>query len=96
MMMKKMIILPNCSLNQKPSIHPPSKLPHFSSSNLSIIIPTEKVKKTDREIIPLKVDVFKKLKTTWMKLLDGFVDSVFEFSDQTLHPNQEEIHCLED
>ncbi|XP_008466060.2 carotenoid 9,10(9',10')-cleavage dioxygenase 1-like [Cucumis melo] len=88
MMMKKMIILPNCSLNQKPSIHPPSKLPHFSSSNLSIIIPTEKVKKTDREIIPLKVDVFKKLKTTWMKLLDGFVDSVFEFSDQTLHPNQ--------
>ena len=32
--MMKMIILPNCSLNQKPSIHPPSKLHHLSSSNL--------------------------------------------------------------
>ncbi|XP_038896611.1 carotenoid 9,10(9',10')-cleavage dioxygenase 1-like [Benincasa hispida] len=97
-MMMKMIILPNCSLNQKPSISPsllpPSKLPHLSSSNTPLIIPTEKLK--PRQIIPLKIHVLKNLKTAWMKLLDGFVDSVFQFSDQTLHPNQSNFAPVEE
>ncbi|CAK9325498.1 unnamed protein product [Citrullus colocynthis] len=59
-----------------------------------IIIPTEKLK--PRQIIPFRIDVLKNLKKTWMKLLDAFVDSVFEFSDQTLHPNQSNFAPVEE
>ncbi|XVF35450.1 hypothetical protein REPUB_Repub18cG0147100 [Reevesia pubescens] len=75
----------HCSV-QKPSISPPN-FDHFKATLSSSFKPLL------REIqqLPLRIDadlVSKSVKNTSVKLLDAFVDSVFEFVDQPLLPSQ--------
>ncbi|KAG6608091.1 Carotenoid 9,10(9',10')-cleavage dioxygenase, partial [Cucurbita argyrosperma subsp. sororia] len=86
-----MLMFPGSSITRSPSI---SLSIHPCKSNLSSSMPLIPGKKLKQQHV--RVDIVKKLKNGCMKLVDGFVDSVFEFSDQTLHPNQTNLAPVEE
>ncbi|EOY29740.1 Uncharacterized protein TCM_037187 [Theobroma cacao] len=72
----------HCSFG-KPSVSPNFDL--FKTTDLS-----SSFKSLVRELqqLAFRVDVPKAVKNVSIKLLDAFVDSVFEFVDHPLHPSQ--------
>nr|XP_016506619.1 PREDICTED: uncharacterized protein LOC107824390 [Nicotiana tabacum] len=79
-----------CSL-QRPSL--PHKIEHFSNPLSTSFKPLLR----DLDQFPnISVDVTKAIKETSCKLLDAFVDFIFEFADQPLLPSQRNFAPVEE
>ncbi|XP_030452725.1 carotenoid 9,10(9',10')-cleavage dioxygenase-like [Syzygium oleosum] len=71
----------NCSVQRSSN---PLSFDHFKSNLSTAFKPHGK----DLQQSPVRVDVSKVIKKVYLKILDAFVDSVFEFDDQPLFPSQ--------
>ncbi|RDX61223.1 Carotenoid 9,10(9',10')-cleavage dioxygenase 1, partial [Mucuna pruriens] len=81
------VFLVNCSINQKRPSYVSRNSPHYNLPLFPVFKPLKKV---------LLEDVHKTMTNTAAKLLDAFVDSFFEFTDQPLLPSQSNYAPVEE
>ncbi|XP_041018063.1 carotenoid 9,10(9',10')-cleavage dioxygenase 1-like [Juglans microcarpa x Juglans regia] len=73
----------NCSIERRPTLS--HNLDHFKTLFSSVFKPILR----EVQQVHMHIDVSRTMKNSSAKILDAFVDSVFEFSDQPLLPSQD-------